>query len=139
MANGGRKGIVLPSPAANGDRPQEGPKRNKYGAKPMPDPEGGQRFPSTLEFKGATELRKMVRAGEITSVSRQVLVLLPGGVEWTIDFLIHHNDGSVEYYETKGKDTPDFLIKEKLFREKYPDYRLTIKYAKVKREGPRRK
>ena len=109
-----------------GDRQPEGPMRNKYGAKPVKDPDGGQPFPSTLEFNNATDLRNMVRAGEIVSVGRQVLVLLEGGVTWQIDFIVHHNDGSVEYIESKGKDTADFLIKEKLFRAKYPGYKLSI-------------
>lgn len=131
MAQKGRKGVSLPAPKVSGptggESPAGGPRKHKYNAKPVDDPEGGQKFPSTQEFKDVTELRRMVRAGEIMSVSRQAMVLLPGGITWAIDALIHHNDGTVEYFESKGKDTPDFVMKEKLFREKYPDVKLTIK------------
>lgn len=113
-----------------GDRPQEGPRRNKYGAIPQPDPDGGPNFRSTLEAKHAAEYSLMVKAGEIMSFGKQPKVLLDGGITWLIDFIIHHNDGSVEYVDSKGKDTPDFLLKEKLFRAKYPNIKLTIRRAK---------
>ncbi len=138
LNNKGR--VVLESPAPKvsapkgGDHAGEAPKRNKYGAIAVKDPDGGQIFPSTLEFNNATELRNMVKAGKITSVGRQVLVLLDGGITWQIDFIVHHLDGSVEYIESKGKDTEDFKIKEKLFRSKYPDFLLTIQRARPRKK-----
>lgn len=138
VTNKGR--IVVDSPAPKvsaskgADHAGGAPKRNKYGAIPRKDPDGGQQFPSTFEFNTATDLRNMVKAGLIISVGRQVLVLLPGGITWQIDFILHHLDGSVEYVEAKGKDTPDFIMKEKLFREKYPDIKLSIQRKRARKK-----
>ena len=129
--NKGRLQVGNIPPKAVGAQP--GNKPNKYGAIPQKDPDGGQAFPSKLEAKHAAEYRAMVRSGEIFDVGRQVLVNLGAGITWQIDFKIQHNDGSVEYVDSKGKDTPDFLLKEKLFREKFPHLKLTIRRAKGKK------
>lgn len=138
VSNKGRLIVDIPPPNVSvpprADLAPQGPKRNKYGAISVEDPEGGQKFPSRFEFKNATELRNRVRAGEIMSVGRQVMVYLAPGITWTIDFVIQYMDETVEYVETKGKDTADFLLKEKLFRDKYPHIKLTIKRAREKRK-----
>lgn len=138
----GKKGRLIetgkPAPKVSapsaGDNAQEGPRKNKYGAIPQPDPDGGPNFRSTLEAKHAAEYSLLVKAGKIMSFGKQPKVLLDGGITWLIDFIIHHNDGSVEYVDSKGKDTPDFLLKEKLFRAKYPDIKLTIRRANEKKK-----
>ena len=109
------------------------PKANKFGAVPQEDPDGGPNFRSTLEAKHAAEYSLLVKAGEIMSFGKQPKVLLGAGITWLLDFIVHHNDGTVEYVDSKGKDTPDFKLKEKLFREKYPNVRLTIRRASDKK------
>jgi hypothetical protein len=121
----------FPPRQAVGAQPEK--KANKYGAIKVPDPEGGPDFDSTLESKHAAEYRAMAKAGLLMSVARGALVLLGAGITWKIDFILHHHDGTVEYVDSKGKDTPDFILKEKLFREKYPHLKLTIRRAKGKK------
>lgn len=108
--------------------PKQGnaPKRGKMGNIKVPDPEGGQPFDSKAELRDWLMLRARVRAGEIMSVSRQPLFMLGGGVTYSPDFLIVHNDLSLEAWDTKGYATQVFINKRKQFEERYPQIKLTI-------------
>jgi hypothetical protein len=47
-------------------------------------------------------------------------------IKYRADFLIVHNDGTLEAIDVKGYKTPEFKLKEKMFAAKHPDIKLTI-------------
>ena len=78
-----------------------------------------QTYDSAFEAEYAAELTLKKRGGLIKNWERQVNIpLMAWGrtiCHYKVDFKVYHNDGSVEYVETKGKWTPDARIKWKLF------------------------
>lgn len=102
-------------------------KRSKYNAQPVPDPEDGTTIDSKLEAKHRAEYRRMLKAGLLTSYSRQPEFILAGGVKWKGDHLLLHPDGSIEIVDSKGMLLPEFKIKMKLMSEAHPDIKVTIR------------
>lgn len=95
----------------------------------------GFRYDSGFEASYATELDLRVRAKDIKSYDKQVnLDLVVNGYvvcQYRIDFIIHHNDGTREYVETKGYATDTWKLKWKLFEALYSDrtgVKLTVVY-----------
>jgi len=133
MASGelqvGRKGKIVASQKASvSPAPSDEPKKAKYGNVKVPDPEMPSKpFDSKLEAKHGKEYRLLAKLGEIITVTRQPKFLLQGGVVYIADFLILHNDYSVEVVDSKGVVTPDFRNKEKLFRAMYPTLKFTVR------------
>ena len=79
----------------------------------------GRSYDSKLEAAHAQELDLLLRAGEIKEVIPQYRVdLCSYGkhiCNYYVDFKVINKDGSIEYHEVKGMETPDFIIKKKLF------------------------
>ena len=125
----GKKGRIVASPKAFASpAPSDEPKKAKYGNIKVPDPEMPSKpFDSKLEAKHGKEYRLLAKLGEIITVTRQPKFLLQGGVVYIADFLILHNDYSVEVVDSKGVVTPDFRNKEKLFRAMYPTLKFTVR------------
>lgn len=77
-------------------------------------------YDSKKEMRKAEELDLMVKAGEIKSWEKQKRLSLDvNGVHianYYIDFVVYHNDGTVEYLEIKSPitQTPVWRIKWKL-------------------------
>lgn len=96
---------------------------NKYRAKKTEY--NGVVYHSKLESAYAEELDWRVKAKEIKSWDRQVKLDLKINdthiTNYYIDFVIHHNDGSKEYVECKGVETPDWKIKWKIFEAIFDD------------------
>lgn len=107
---------------------------NKYHAKSTQY--AGQVYHSGLEASYAAELDLRVKAKDIKSWDRQIkLDLKINGQHITnyyIDFIIHHNDGSREFVETKGYATDlwriKWLILEATFDnfKEHPDDKLSV-------------
>ena len=80
---------------------------------------GGNKYHSRAEAKYAQELDLRVRAGDITNWERQIRCPLHVNGIWVgtivVDFLIFHNDSSVEYVEVKGHPTDLWQFKWKVF------------------------
>ena len=122
--------------------------RSKYGArKTVVD---GITFDSKKEANRYRELKLLERAGEICCLRLQVpFELIPAQYEETgevytkgankgkpkrgrciekavmyiADFVYYNSDATVRTVEdVKGMRTPDYIIKRKLFRWRYPDY-----------------
>jgi hypothetical protein len=91
-------------------------KKNKFGAKKKSFQ--GHSYDSGLEAQCATELDILLKAKEIKNVDRQVkLDLTAHGKHicfYYIDFVVTHNDDSLEYLEVKGMALPVWRIKWKL-------------------------
>lgn len=95
----------------------------------------GYLYDSKLEASYAADLDLLIKAGEIKSFDRQVnLDLEVNGYvvcQYRIDFIIHHNDDTLEYVETKGVATDVWKLKWKLFEALFcdkPDVKLTVVY-----------
>lgn len=93
----------------------------------------GFRYDSGFEASYAAELDLRIKAKDIKSYDRQVnLDLVVNGYrvcQYRIDFVIHHNDGNIEYVETKGYQTDVWKLKWKLFEALWtdkPGVKLTI-------------
>ena len=112
---------------------------NKY--KAVKTTYGGSIYDSKREVTKAMELNQMVKDKQIKSWEKQVKIELRGEFGTRIcnyfcDFLITHNDGTLEYLEIKSKATvtPVFRIKWKLLcdqmqhKMKTGEVKLTIEY-----------
>ena len=43
-------------------------------------------------------------------------------IKYKSDFMVYHNDGSIQVIDVKGQKTADFKLKEKMFNYMYPQY-----------------
>lgn len=101
--------------------------RHKFGAKRCEIDD--KKFPSLLEARYYNFLKELVKSGEVIFFLRQVAFELPGKVKYVVDFQIFKADGTVEFVDTKGKDTPLSIAKRKIVEELYP---ITIKIVKAR-------
>lgn len=89
---------------------------------------------SKFEASIAQDLELLLKAKEIQSFEEQVKIpLVVNGYHlcnYFIDFVIYHNDGTVEYREAKGFPTEVWKLKWKLFEALYdlPGNILTVEY-----------
>lgn len=101
---------------------------NKYGAKRQ------GKNDSKFEAGKAQELELRKRAKDIVDFQEQVkIALVVNGFHicnYYIDFVIEHNDGTMEYLECKGFATNEWKLKWKLFEALYdlPGNILTVEY-----------
>jgi len=128
MLRNGAAGVRIiekgkPAPAT----PKTPEKRSKYGAKPVADPEDGTMIDSKLEAKHRKEYRAMLKAGLLTSYSRQPEFILAGGIRWVGDHLLVYPDGKIEVVDSKGMETPEFKMKMKLMAECHPNIKIIIR------------
>ena len=103
-------------------------------------------YDSKFEAKHAEDLDYMIKAGEIKSYEQQkTLDLIVNGYivcTYRIDFIVYHLDGTTEYIEMKGYDTPLWRLKWKLFESLYsdlPDVKLTVIYQGKQKRTPKPK
>lgn len=93
-------------------------KKNKYGAKSQNY--GGKWYHSKKEAGYAENLDWLVKSGEVIKWERQVkLDLSVNGVHITnyyIDFKVWKKDGTIEYVEVKGFETPEWQLKWRLLQ-----------------------
>lgn len=80
---------------------------------------GGIIYHSKLESKYAQDLEWRKKAGEIRDWDRQVRIDLRSYGQhicnYYVDFVVYHNDETVEYVEVKGFETDVFKLKWRLF------------------------
>jgi hypothetical protein len=87
----------------------------------------GIKFPSMLERNYYDQLKLRQNAGDVLFFLRQPSFDLPGKVRYVADFLVFLPDGTVEFVDTKGKDTPISIAKRKMVEDLYP---ITLKIVK---------
>jgi len=75
----------------------------------------------------------LLKAKEIKSWEKQKRIPLIVNnyhiADYIIDFVVEHNDGTIEYIETKGRKDSTWAIKWKIFEATYsdlPDVKLTV-------------
>lgn len=78
------------------------------------------KFPSKLEKNYYEHLKLKQKAGEVLFFLRQVGFDIGGGVKYFCDFEVFYADGSVEFIDTKGQDTPLSIAKRKIVEDNYP-------------------
>jgi len=88
----------------------------------------GIKFPSLLEARYYAQLKLREKAGEVLFFLRQTPFHLPGGVKYVVDFTVFLADGSIEFIDTKGKDTLLSSSKRKQVEALYP---IEIKIVKA--------
>lgn len=78
------------------------------------------KFPSKLERRYYDKLLLMQKSGEVLFFLRQVGFDLPGGVRYFCDFQVFWTDGTVDFVDTKGKETTIGSAKIKMVEDLYP-------------------
>lgn len=90
----------------------------------------GVKYDSRREAEYAMELDWRVKAKDIKSWKGQekipMIVNDKKICTYIIDFVIIHNDGSLEYVEVKGFKTAVWRLKYKLFEALYPELKKLI-------------
>lgn len=94
------------------------PVRHKFGA--VSCVRDNKKFPSKLERRYYDQLKIRQQSGEIFFFLRQVPFDLPGGVKYICDYAVFLSDGTVEFVDTKGRDTPMSIAKRKIVEDLYP-------------------
>jgi len=105
----------------------------------------GHQYDSGFEAKYAMRLDYLLKAGEIKSwIPHKLLDLFVSGHRigtYRIDFVVTHNDGSLEYVEVKGMESAYWRQKWKIFEidynARFPDAKLTV--VKQRKKSYRRK
>lgn len=92
--------------------------RHKFGA--VSCERDGKKFPSRLERKYYDSLKIRQASGEVVFFLCQVPFDLGGGVKYVCDFQVFLADGTVEFVDTKGRDTVMSIAKRKIVEDKYP-------------------
>ena len=95
---------------------------------------GGRKYHSKLEAAHAARLDQLKSAADpkerVVAWQAQISVPLEvNGVHicnYVVDFLCEYADGRRTYVEVKGFETPEWKLKEKLFRALYPERDLKV-------------
>lgn len=113
-------------------------RRSKYGNKKVEI--DGHVFDSLAEARYYNQLKLRERAKDILFFRLQPRFRLQDGfekdgvkhrpIDYVADFEIHHNDGSIEIVDVKGKQTAVFKIKQKMFEKKFPHKLTLVKWEK---------
>jgi hypothetical protein len=92
--------------------------RHKFGA--VSCERDQKKFPSRLERRYYDQLKIRQSNGEVVFFLRQAPFDLPGGVKYVCDFQVFLADGTVEFVDTKGRDTQMSIAKRKIVEDLYP-------------------
>lgn len=79
-----------------------------------------KKFPSRLERRYYDQLKIRQASGEVVFFLCQVPFDVGGGVKYVCDFQVFLSDGTVEFIDTKGRDTALSIAKRKIVEDKYP-------------------
>lgn len=88
--------------------------KHKFGA--MSCERDQKKFPSRLERRYYDQLKLRQSSGEVVFFLMQTPFQLPGNVKYVVDFTVFLADGTVEFIDTKGRDTTLSLAKERWWR-----------------------
>jgi len=107
----------------------EGKQRpSKYGAKKTKV--DGITFDSKAEADYYCALKLGMMTGDIDGFCRQPEFILQDGdgtvIKYKADFVVWFPDGRAEVHEFKGMELPSWLLKEKLFRARFPRIPLIV-------------
>lgn len=82
----------------------------------------GKRFDSKLEGNYYLELLRLMKLGDVVYFHRQVPIDLSMKSKdvYRLDFMVFKSDGTIQYIDTKGKETKVFKLKKSLIESQYP-------------------
>ncbi len=80
----------------------------------------GKNFDSKIESRYYQLLKHRQACGEVLFFLRQVPFQLPGNVKYVSDFEVFLSDGTIEFIDVKGRDTPMSIAKRKMVEDLYP-------------------
>mgnify|MGYP003512702444 CR=1 FL=1 len=92
----------------------------------------GIQFDSIIESDRYLILKQYKAAGLILDFKRQPSFLFESGIRYRPDFIVWGLNGIPWVEDTKGKKTKDFALKEKLWKNEYPQMKLIIIFADKK-------
>ena len=96
---------------------EKGTRKSKYNAKKTKI--DGQVFDSQKEAEFYNELNLRLKAGEINGFCLQPVFILADSLKYKADFIIFNNDGTSEIVDTKGFKTKEYIVKKKVFEDKF--------------------
>lgn len=79
----------------------------------------GHKFDSKLEAAHYDKLALLEQAGEVRMFLSQVPLRLPGGVKYTVDFLVFWSDGRITFEETKGFRREAYVLRKRIAQAYY--------------------
>lgn len=79
----------------------------------------GNKFDSKLEAEHYDRLALLEQAGEVRMFLHQVPLRLPGGVRYTVDFLVFWADGRVTFEEVKGFRRETYALRKRIAEAYY--------------------
>lgn len=99
----------------------------------------GIEYDSLMEGRYYLYLLRLKSEGVVKKIERQIAFELQPKfkkagkifrpITYISDFVVHYAEGNVDVIDVKGKETPEFKLKRKLFEFQYSDYTLkTIQY-----------
>ena len=92
--------------------------KSKYGAVKTTSSDG-HKFDSIKEANYYEELKLRLRAGEIKGFCIQPTFILAPNLKYKADFIVFNNDGTSEIIDIKGMKTKEYMVKKKVFEDKY--------------------
>lgn len=81
---------------------------------------GDREYDSKMEAAYAEQLAARQAAGDIVGWLEQVPLRLPGGVKYTVDFLVFESDGTCRAIEVKGAETEAWKVRHAVAGAAYP-------------------
>ena len=79
----------------------------------------GHSFDSLKEANYYEELKLRLRVGEIRGFCIQPTFILAPNLKYKSDFVVFNNDGTTEIIDVKGMKTKEYIVKKKVFEDKY--------------------
>lgn len=78
------------------------------------------KFSSKKERAYYNRLKMLQSMGEVIFFLRQVPLHLPGNTKYIVDFQVFYSNGTVGFLDSKGFETPMFILKKKQVEAIYP-------------------
>ena len=91
--------------------------KSKYGAKKTSI--DGHSFDSLKEADYYAELKIRLRAGQIRGFCLQPTFILAPNLKYRADFIVFNNNGTSEIIDVKGMKTKEYIVKKKVFEDKF--------------------
>lgn len=91
--------------------------KSKYGA--IKTNVDGHTFDSKKEAEFYCELKLKLKAGAIKGFCLQPVFILAPDLKYKADFIVFNNDGTTDIIDTKGFKTKEYIVKKKVFEDKY--------------------
>ena len=79
----------------------------------------GHTFDSQKEADYYCNLKLQLQAHEINGFCLQPTFMLAPSLKYKADFIVFHKDGSSEVIDVKGVKTKEYIVKKKVFEDKF--------------------